>query len=148
MEGSKNQISRRRMLKRIGAGAAVAWSAPILTSIRTPAMAQYPPSCTECAGDFCTGQTDCCADCPPFGCTCAQPVGQEGGAVCFCYQDDICMARTSCPGGQGDCPSRQTCVHTCCDTTAGVPLCFEPCSAAPRTTGRVQHGLTGSGKTV
>ena len=33
-------VSRRRMLKRIGAGAAVAWTAPILTSIRTPAFAQ------------------------------------------------------------------------------------------------------------
>lgn len=35
-------ISRRRMLKRIGAGAAVAWTAPILTSVRVPAFAQYP----------------------------------------------------------------------------------------------------------
>jgi hypothetical protein len=35
-------ISRRRMLKRIGAGAAVAWTAPIITSVRTPAWAQYP----------------------------------------------------------------------------------------------------------
>jgi CHRD domain-containing protein len=38
-------VSRRRMLKRIGAGAAVAWTAPILTSVRTPAFAQASPSC-------------------------------------------------------------------------------------------------------
>jgi hypothetical protein len=41
-------VSRRAMLKRIGAGAAVAWSAPVITSIRTPAFAQYPPTgCIE-----------------------------------------------------------------------------------------------------
>ena len=39
-----HQISRRRMLKRIGAGAAVAWTAPVLTSIRTSAFGQ------SCAG--------------------------------------------------------------------------------------------------
>lgn len=35
-------ISRRKVLKRIGAGAAVAWTAPILVSVRTPAFAQTP----------------------------------------------------------------------------------------------------------
>jgi hypothetical protein len=39
---SPGSVSRRAMLKRIGAGAAVAWSAPVITSIRTPAFAQYP----------------------------------------------------------------------------------------------------------
>jgi hypothetical protein len=41
-EMSPERVSRRKMLKRIGAGAAVAWTAPILSSIRTPAFAQYP----------------------------------------------------------------------------------------------------------
>src|SRR5438445_9939036 len=31
-------ISRRGVLKRIGAGAAIAWSTPILTSVRAPAF--------------------------------------------------------------------------------------------------------------
>lgn len=35
-------ISRRKMLKRVGAGAAVAWTAPILTSVSVPAYAQSP----------------------------------------------------------------------------------------------------------
>lgn len=38
---SHDSISRRTMLKRLGAGAAVAWSVPVLTSLRTPAFAQY-----------------------------------------------------------------------------------------------------------
>jgi Cu/Zn superoxide dismutase len=38
-------ISRRRMLRRMGAGVAVAWTAPILTSVRVPAYAQTSPGC-------------------------------------------------------------------------------------------------------
>jgi hypothetical protein len=38
-------ISRRRMLRRMGAGVAIAWTAPILTSVRVPAYAQVSPGC-------------------------------------------------------------------------------------------------------
>jgi hypothetical protein len=40
-------ISRRRMLRRMGAGVAIAWTAPILTSVRVPAYAQPSPG-TSC----------------------------------------------------------------------------------------------------
>jgi hypothetical protein len=36
-------ISRRRMLRRMGTGVAIAWTAPILTSVRVPAYAQTTP---------------------------------------------------------------------------------------------------------
>jgi hypothetical protein len=43
-------ISRRRMLRRVGAGVAIAWTAPILTSVRVPAYAQPSPGvCSMCA---------------------------------------------------------------------------------------------------
>jgi CHRD domain len=35
-------VSRRKMLQRIGAGVAVAWTAPIITSLKVPAFAQSP----------------------------------------------------------------------------------------------------------
>jgi hypothetical protein len=38
-------ISRRRMLRRMGTGVAIAWTAPILTSVRVPAYAQVSPGC-------------------------------------------------------------------------------------------------------
>jgi hypothetical protein len=138
----ENRISRRRMLRRIGAGAAVAWSAPIISSLRTPAFAQYPPRCTECGGDFCFGQTRC-GESGPLGCSCAQPVGQEGGAVCFCYEDDFCANRTRCVR-QDQCPSGQTCVHTCCDNITGS-VCFSPCGTNPRAAAR-GSGPTGSSR--
>lgn len=37
-----NAISRRRLIKRIGAGAAVAWTAPVLLSVKVPAYAASP----------------------------------------------------------------------------------------------------------
>jgi hypothetical protein len=125
IEVSEDGISRRRMLKRIGAGAAVAWTAPVLTSLKTPAFAATV--CGPCAGDFCFGQSICNPTPPPFGCPCAQIVGNE--SQCFCYHDDLCVNRTPCPGGQGDCPAGQTCVHTCCDAALGFPVCWDPCPA-------------------
>jgi hypothetical protein len=43
------------MLKRLGATAGVAWAAPVLTSIRTPAYAQYPPGPVVCANAVLSG---------------------------------------------------------------------------------------------
>jgi hypothetical protein len=86
----REDISRRRMLRRIGAGAAVAWTVPVLTSIRTPAFAATAPSCdwSTCVG-LCAAQnvngkchgeppgrfcqkacSDLCGGHPPHECTC------------------------------------------------------------------------------
>jgi hypothetical protein len=80
---SGEDISRRRILKRIGVGAAVAWSAPILTSIKVPAFAQSFGPCRE--------------DCPPFdcenpeycfgGCRCYPP---RNGGPCVCGSAGVC----------------------------------------------------------
>ena len=48
-------ISRRRMLKRVGAGVAVAWTAPILTSVRVPAYAQTTPTSCRLSAPEMTG---------------------------------------------------------------------------------------------
>src|SRR5437588_13118859 len=47
-EDQARSVSRRKVLKRIGAGAVVAWSTPILTSIRAPAYAASPPPPPPC----------------------------------------------------------------------------------------------------
>src|ERR1700724_3540177 len=44
-EQPRVRISRRKVLKQIGTGAAIAWSAPILTSIETPAFAESRLGC-------------------------------------------------------------------------------------------------------
>lgn len=110
-------ITRRTMLKRIGAGTAIAWSAPILTSLRTPAFAQYGEVCELCGclnepGALVCGQTPSGDDC-----VCARTSDR---ARCVCVQND-----TIAPCEAGDtCPAGQICVClTDTDATWCVPLC-------------------------
>src|SRR5438046_3101463 len=95
----KEGISRRKMLKRIGAGAAIAWTAPVLTSIRTPAFAAGSPGCPDsCAG----GDFGPCSP-PSSGCSSGSC---EGGLGCFaqhdvegnchCFQNVFCNCVTGC----------------------------------------------------
>ncbi|SRR6266542_6024006 len=129
----KDGISRRKMLKRVGAGAAIAWSAPILTSIGTPAFAQYG-RCASCD----TGQ----------GCTpdCADLRVCHGNANCGCFRHTtdqtcccgdlrtgFCDAFTPC-STDAECATGETCVATCCPTG----ICISPCGTAG-------SGRTGSG---
>lgn len=48
-EESESRVSRRTALKRIGAAGAVAWAAPVISSLTTPANAASPPDsgCTN-----------------------------------------------------------------------------------------------------
>jgi hypothetical protein len=133
-------ISRRKMLKRIGAGAAIAWSAPVLTSIRTPAFAQTgpppPPGCDP-------GQT--CSACPFLAschnngnCQCWQSSPDNGGGcVCNAFVA-FCGDTPLCPGGQPDCDRDlpgSTCVQTCCGQ-----LCAPACGTQVRS----KKGRTGA----
>jgi hypothetical protein len=103
-ETSPNRINRREALKRAAIATGVAWSAPVLISLRTPAFAQYGPpceegcgygfhtehpsfACSECEGNICHGQA-CLHDCA--GPACARVVsispGQppDGRTLRFC----------------------------------------------------------------
>ena len=136
---TEDGISRRKMLKRIGAGAAVAWSAPILTSIRTPAFAATPI----------TSDCDPNAPCDPnLPCNASIPC-HNGNAACNCWVSsdhtqcwcgdlDPCTNHTPC-GSNADCPSGSVCVENCCGL-----LCYAPCSSsqsrAPKNAGRL-HGV-------
>jgi hypothetical protein len=90
-------ISRRRMLKRVGAGAAIAWSAPVLTSLRVPAFAQSPcnaPSCGCIGSSPVCGQNQECVVIPEVGtgeCKCVANAFGSGGT---------CNGPT-CPSGEG-----------------------------------------------
>ncbi|MGH2572303.1 MAG: hypothetical protein ACRDGU_02245 [Actinomycetota bacterium] len=120
MEGKPDRISRRRMLKRVGAGAAIAWSAPVLSSLRTPAFAQYvecPQGCAACAGQVPCGRVD-------QGCTCIQALDPVGG--CFCHDIVFCdnPGVVACTE-DSDCQAGWRCSNSCC----GNNLCHPPCGA-------------------
>jgi hypothetical protein len=122
-ERAPKGISRRSMLKRIGAGAAIAWSAPVLTSIRTPAFAQYGecaqgcPTCQfgpPCRGCACVGVPDECF-CSGVGiCTFDAPI---------CRQDSDCDAFCG-PGG--------VCAECVFDPGCAETSCWCACGSSPR----------------
>lgn len=135
-------ISRRRMLKRIGAGAAVAWSAPVLTSIRTPAFAQYngPSPCDP--GNPCDLNTPCnfaipCNNGNP-SCNCWVLADRS---ACHCSIIDACSNHPPC-GSNADCPSDMPfCVENCCGRLCYQAECpFSGSSQAPKKAG-LKHGV-------
>jgi hypothetical protein len=136
----EGRISRRKALKRIGAGAAIAWSAPIMTSLRTPAFAQgSPPGCRDCAPLDCNNPrycaplgTGCCEEsgCPAF---CTQTIHLE----CLCTPSPawntppdppICTTDADCQ----DFNPRMVCINMNPNCNAsGNKGCAAPCLAPP-----------------
>jgi hypothetical protein len=113
MEKVTNGISRRRMLKRIGAGAAVAWSAPILSSLRTPAFAQYEQP--QCVAATCTTFVECSG--PNPDCVC---VNCDGVGICV-PGSTSCGGLTPCDGTE-DCAAGECCaLDTCCGPGVCLP---------------------------
>lgn len=100
-------ISRRRMLKRIGAGAAIAWSAPVLTSLRLPAFAQaISGACTAPCGGF-----ENCGTAPfhaPAN-TCHCHYTAESATECRCFNNARCNSVPSCVTS-ADCPPGWHCL--------------------------------------
>jgi hypothetical protein len=119
----QDRISRRRMIKRLGAVTAVAWTAPVLSTLGTPAFAQ-PTPCPDCApvgstGDqACGNQPDCGAE--PSGNPCSCLRNQAG--VCECHSCVFCdnPAVTPCgtQPGAGPCPPGWICAVSCCSDPA------------------------------
>lgn len=135
----QDRISRRRMIKRLGAATAVAWTAPVLSTLGgTPAFAQqYPTSCPQCVAlggtgaDHCAGQPDCGAEASGNPCSCLR-TSQTGPGACQCHSCVFCdnPAIVSCgPQGTGPCPSGWICSLSCCSDPAAmddfqcVPAC-------------------------
>jgi hypothetical protein len=134
-------ISRRRMLKRIGAGAAVAWTAPVLTSMRTPAFAQGYGGCPDsCAnGDF----GPCSPDqpgCSSGGCTgglgCFAQHDVEGN--CHCAQNIFCTCVSAC-NSSSDCGPGQFCTDNGCGRTC-LDCCGQNCRTGAGSGGKTAKG--------
>ena len=114
-------VSRRRMLKRIGAGAAVAWSAPILTSLKAPAFAQSA-GCSPCATCF-DGSTPCGTG----DCFCSEDVNGD----CFCAFNGPCAGQSNCKSNE-DCPGGRCMSVNClgCGGPGEGTQCLSPCEAS------------------
>jgi hypothetical protein len=101
-------VSRRSALKRIGAGAAIAWTAPVLTSIRTPAFAQT----TACA----SGCPECQFGAPCLNCGACVGIPTE----CVCADTGICTAPDPICSSDADCEAQ------CGGPARCAPCVFDP----------------------
>jgi hypothetical protein len=113
-------ISRRRMLKRLGAGAAIAWSAPILTTLRSPAFAQSPCNCPECG---CSDVSPVCGSDANGDCFC---IPEQGTGECKCISNAFGSGGT-CSGPT--CPAGEACIAHCSDGCI-QPDCLLLCGAS------------------
>lgn len=143
---SSPTISRKRLLKRMGAGAALAWSAPVLASLKTPAFAQVypPPPPPGCANqDFVCGGPDpvvCGVGNDGLDCFCEK--GSAGQTICandvFCDDAVACTSDADCGGGI-------CAADTCCGQVCLSP-CDNPQTNSVHRTGVRRSGSTASGR--
>jgi hypothetical protein len=112
-QGDKS-VSRRTALKRIGAAGAIAWVAPAISSLNTPAHASSAPvqGCTNVFA--CDVQATCGSSC-----NCVPTTEQTG----FCHQGIDCGGAQTCRASS-DCPAGWACASTCC---VGRLVCVPPC---------------------
>lgn len=140
----QDRISRRRMIKRLGAATAVAWTAPVLSTLGTPAFAQGSPqpcgNCQGCAplgstGDFaCANQPDCGSDPSGNPCSCLRTPRTANCAdgQCECHSCIFCdnPAVVPCADNTG-CPAGWMCAISCCSDPASTTdfRCLPRCGA-------------------
>jgi hypothetical protein len=145
IEGSEGRVSRRKIIQRIGAGTALAWSAPVLQSLASPAHAQggspVPP--TPCPpGLNCDGS---CGTFPQCGSSnCPRPVcicDRDTEGNCFCWNDALCADIDTC-NSSADCdPGFRCFTNTCCGAQGVcLPNCGVCTSSQTQSTGATASG--------
>jgi hypothetical protein len=112
-ETGQKGLSRRDLLKRGAVAGAVAWSAPVVLSLRTPAYAQGSPfhACCQCNQPFpwpalVDGVT--CEQCQEFCNGHGGVKRYQRGSICSA-ENAVCDQRPECPQDcsclpQSDCP--------------------------------------------
>jgi hypothetical protein len=140
-------VSRRRILKRVGIGAAAVWTAPLLFSA-SPASA-HSSGGALCAKLAASKGLAACTPCPacnnrcgsgPVGCGCACFVDIDG--CCLCGEDFLCPGRVCL--SHADCPPGTKCSFTCCPGDRGL-RCVSRCGAGPVVATAATSGLTAGG---
>jgi hypothetical protein len=119
----------------VAAGTAVAWSAPILTSLSSPAFAQYGP-CSTCTPGACfvPGEEIRCSDDPVCFCgTEAVGGGPTGPCACIVFNGLPPEGVVPC-ASTSDCP--QTVPTVCVNDTCLGDICQPVCTPAASSSGQ------------
>lgn len=114
MAVTDERVSRRRLLKRAGVGAAVLGAGSMITASTAAAQHEGDAACIDAGGcGVCGGQQDC-------GDTCSCIMRVDG--CCFCHEWSFCSDLPSCSDDH-DCPPGWACSYSCC----GGGYCHPPC---------------------
>ena len=146
-EKVESGISRRSLLKRAGVVGAIAWTTPVIASLRTPAFAASPGPDPECQGADCSTFINCASN-PDPDLFCACFTTDVGG---FCLPSRLCNELVPCPGGTDDCPAGEVClIGSCCGINVCQPIsegavCDSPAAGALAPARRAS-GLTTTGR--
>jgi hypothetical protein len=133
MAVTDERVSRRRLLKRAGVGAAVLGAGSLVTA-----------GTASAAGNCNAGECHACTHTP----SCTDGHHGTGGCVpttegcCFCHEPSFCFCLPSCTASS-QCPPGWACAMTCCGGFLCVPPLGEtaPCNVAagPMTMGGASH---------
>lgn len=107
-EAHPRVVSRRDLLKRGAMAGAVAWSAPVILSMRTPAFAasQHIRTCCQCVTG---GSSNEPCESDGFTCeACIQFCLAKGGVLKYAQGDGCACIRGICRGFEGPC-DQQAC---------------------------------------
>jgi hypothetical protein len=135
--------SRRQIIKGAAVGTAVVWTAPVLSSITTPAFAASAAGCGE--GFSCGGAATVCGQVPGgFECLCYKKTTPRSGDTgsTFCGQDFSCGTFADSCGPDGECPAGYQCQSGCC----GDNICAPECGTATGASASATSGKRNSGK--
>jgi hypothetical protein len=119
MAVTDERVSRRRLLKRAGIGAAALGAGSMLTASSAGAQPHHgDQACIDAGGcAVCNGQQSCGSDC-----FCSLSVD----GCCSCYQNYFCDGAPTCHHNS-DCPPGWACLTTCCSVFGYGMTCAAPC---------------------
>jgi hypothetical protein len=125
------KLTRGKVLKRMGIGAAAAWTVPMFFTT-TEAWAVGGKTCAQQAA---RNGAAACTPCP----ACNNICRGAPSCVCACFTNFkgccVCIGNTSCDAQRctvtRDCPAGTQCVFTCCDGSGQFGFrCLPNCSPA------------------
>lgn len=124
MAATEERVSRGRLLKRAGVGAAALGAGSMLTATTASAAAPVSTACIGTGG--CTTNPPAAA-CGPACTVCACGVTVEG--CCFCFENSFCAGLPTCASSK-QCPPGWSCVSLDATNPCGaVTVCLPHCGA-------------------
>jgi hypothetical protein len=123
MAVSETRVTRGRLLKRAGVGAAALGAGSMLTASTAGASAPASTSCINLGG---CSQNIVLSACGPVCNACGCGITTEG--CCFCWENVFCAGLPTCTASS-QCPPGWNCVVVAASGCGGGSFCLPHCGA-------------------